>query len=81
MKTHRGFRIEPVDATQLGYRLSSGDPGKGRKTKSFFIYSPEDGQRPIKTVASMKAAIEYIDTYVGSDTVTAEDIIRGAKLR
>lgn len=71
-RTHRGFKIETVDATQLGYRLPSGDPGKGRKKLAFYIYAPDDPERPIKTVDSLRKAIEYIDNYLGDDEGVAE---------
>jgi hypothetical protein len=74
-KMYRGFRIEAVDATQLGYRLpgpGGGRPGKGRKVRGFHIYDPEDPDRPIKTVESMKRAIEYIDNYLGPEGAVGE---------
>ena len=66
---HRGFFIERVESTQLGYRIGDGArsrPGTGRKETRFYVYAPEDTKRPIKTVASLNAAKTYIDQYVGS---------------
>jgi hypothetical protein len=66
---HKGFFIERTESTQLGYRLGDGGnsrPGRGRKETRFYVYSPEDTQRPIKTVASLQAARDYLDEYVGS---------------
>jgi hypothetical protein len=66
---HKGFFIERTESTQLGYRLGEGmksRPGKGRKETRFYVYSPEDTKRAIKTVGSLQAARDYIDQYVGS---------------
>lgn len=74
-RMHRGFTIVPDDGTQLGYRLpgpGGGRPGKGRKVRVFYIYSPEDPERPIKTADSMKHAIEYIDNYLGEEPFVSE---------
>lgn len=65
---YRGFQIEEAIATQLGYRLGEGArsrPGKGRKSRSFAIYAPDDLDRPIKTKESLAAARSYIDDYIG----------------
>ncbi len=65
---YRGFQIEEAIATQLGYRLGEGTrsrPGKGRKSRSFAIYAPDDLDRPIKTKDSLAAAKSYIDDYIG----------------
>jgi len=71
--TYRGFEIQHVDSTNLGYRLGEGGrsrPGKGRKEVRFYIYSPDDSERPIKTTASLKQARAYIDEYIGPGETT-----------
>src|SRR5574341_1774458 len=64
-RTYRGWVIESVDATQLGYRLGEGGrsrPGRGRKQRLWLIHYPEGGT---KAVDSLSAAKQYIDDYLG----------------
>jgi len=64
---YKGFEFEKIEGVQVGYQTGSGSrytPGKGRKIKSVYIYSQEDGfERPFKTVDTLAAAKEYIDNY------------------
>jgi len=61
--SHRGWRIEPTEATQMHYATATGKQGKGRKTSGYSIYYPEGGT---KTVPTLKAAKAYIDEYLGN---------------
>lgn len=63
---YRGWRIDPVEAVQLGYRIPVRGssfltkPGKGRKLSGYELHGPDDR---VKFVESLKAAYEYIDNY------------------
>ena len=64
---YKGFEIEKIDGLQVGYQTGNGSrytPGKGRKFKGYYLYSPEDNfERPFKTVSTLAEAKEYIDNY------------------
>ena len=60
--SHRGWRIESTEATQMHYATATGKQGKGRKVGGYLVHYPEGGT---KTVPTIKAAKAYIDAYLG----------------
>jgi hypothetical protein len=63
---YRGWTIERLQMTQVGYPTKGGAFGKGRKSQEVLCTRKEDGTR--KVVSTLKAAREYINTYEGPDT-------------
>jgi hypothetical protein len=71
---YRGWKIEPHEGVQLGYRTGKGSrarPGKGRKVKGYRLtYAPDNRE---KIVATIEEARTYIDTYMGPVTSPKEE--------
>ena len=61
---YRGWTIEPVDGVQLGYRTSTGQPGKGRKSVGYRATHPTEHPKG-KFVSTVAEGKQYIDNYEG----------------
>lgn len=65
--TYKGWTIEYAEATQVGYRVLSGVPGKGRKITGYEVSHPEHRPQP-KWCDDLDAAKAYVDTYMSEET-------------